>query len=134
MSVFHPSPSKLDAFTDAGTSQEDLRRIASHLESCQRCRNEVAFLRELRQHAARLPNPELPNGILERVLHDRARGQRVILPTDHPRKSSEKRRIYPIAAALLIVAAGLTVYLSRTPTLQKGDRRPSVDAGEPGLG
>jgi hypothetical protein len=132
MTFFHPSAARLDAFTEADGGNGDPGRVATHLESCQRCRNEVAFRRELRGKVAHLPVPDLPAGILDRVLRDRADGQRVILPVDQEGTSSASPVAYRVAAIVLIAAAGLGVsYVA----LNRGSAKSSADsAGEQGLG
>ena len=113
MNLLHPSPVKLDAFANGNPGNADLRPTMSHLESCQHCRNEVAFRRWLRDESAQLLAPDPPIGLLDRVLRDRAAGQRVILPADRSHPITRFPIAYRIAALILIAVMGLVLAQAR---------------------
>ena len=87
--------------------------------------HDIAFRRELRERVKQLPVFDAPPNLLERVLHDRARGQRVILPVDPSQPARGWSPLYRIAAVVLITAAGLGVsYVVRAS--REATRAPAV--------
>jgi hypothetical protein len=116
--LIHPSDAALDEFGAESPARSDHKRIASHLERCQQCRNRVAFRRELGVAASRLTAPEPPPDLLDRVLRDRAAGERVILPVLGSRAAVSRWDAYRIAAAVLVIMGlGLAVtYARRSPS------------------
>lgn len=113
--LLHPSDAALDDFAAGNPARADHRRVVSHLEVCQKCRNQVAFRRQLRAEARGLTSPEPSPDLLDRVLRDRAAGERIILPIARRRAPAPYREIARIAVAVAVIAGvGLIVRYART--------------------
>lgn len=133
--ILHPSDAALDDFAAGNPARGDQRRIVSHLENCQECRNQVAFRRDLRAEARALASPEPSADLLDRVLRDRAAGDRVILPIARRRAQGRYRLIVRTAAAVVAIASvGLIVRYTRPlssaiPPLSRRD--VATSSGQP---
>jgi hypothetical protein len=114
----HPSDSALYDFADGTASAPHQNRVAEHLESCQDCRDRVAFRRELSAATRMLPSIEPPPGLLQRILADRSAGERAILPAAARTRSSATSRVIRLGAvaAALIVIATVTILERRSRT------------------
>ncbi len=103
----HPSLQALSLFVDGELGERRTRRIGQHLESCARCRREVAFILEIQHGVRRLARPRPPSDLLDEVLQRRAAGERVILPTAGIRPAERSRpTVRGAAAAVLAIALG----------------------------
>jgi hypothetical protein len=111
----HPS-ARTRAWYAAGepsAAMEDARadraRVAAHLVRCAECRADVAFQRGLRDALHRLPEPEPSDALLARVLSDRRKGNRLILPdvTTEARRPRRRVAAWLGAAAAVLLAAWL---------------------------
>ena len=91
-------------------------RIASHLEGCQRCRNDVAFRRDLHHAASVLRRPEPPPHLLAEILRDRVAGERIILPGSAQNRGRLTRQGLRAAAVVgaLIGVALIARYVNRS--------------------
>ncbi len=107
----HPSYATLNRFADGELGPRRRRRVANHLAACDRCRKDVAFIRQAGELARSLADPPLPDGLLERVLERRADGERVILPLESPGAVQDRgpKAAPAVAAVLTLVAVGLFV-------------------------
>lgn len=104
--IIHPADTSLYEFAAGELSASDQKKMASHLERCQRCRDRVTFRRELNAAINTLPRIEPPSGLLQRILDDRAAGERAILPVgDLVRSNRTLRfmRIGAVAAAVVVI-------------------------------
>lgn len=111
----------IPAYTLGGLDTEEAAVVAEHLRGCEACRRELTSYGPL-TYALELSAPDapLPEGARERLLQ-RARPVRA-LEDDTRRRGSSRRLLWSVAAALLLVAVGLTaVYFS-------------TQQGPPGLG
>lgn len=124
----HPSDRALATFADRGDAAPTSMR--EHLASCQRCRSTIAFHRNLRAAARSLPLPEPPSALIGRVMAERARGDRFILPS-----AVGPSIVRPSAGGLVAIAAGLVIIVGLAATLLRppqraGDSRAvAADAG-----
>ncbi|AHG88710.1 hypothetical protein J421_1173 [Gemmatirosa kalamazoonensis] len=134
----HPSPRALERYAEPDPSEamEDARahraHVAAHLVRCAECRATVAFRRGLRDALRRLPEPEPSPELLARVLADRARGDRAILPNAWP----EPRRRGMPRAAVLAAAAAAAVAVTWWPTHRRAEHRDAdqwLGAGSGGM-
>jgi len=80
-------------------------RVRRHLADCQRCRDDLTFVRSFRDLAAEVTAPAAPAHGLARVLARREAGERVILPADVPPARPRRRVAVPLAIAVTAVAA-----------------------------
>ncbi|MFQ5689479.1 MAG: redoxin domain-containing protein [Gemmatimonadota bacterium] len=116
----HPGFLELGSYMDEQCSAETANSVRAHLRECARCRNEVKFLRRLRDTARQIPSPRPPEGILERILERRESGERLLLPTEGPvhlPSSSPFRRAGIGVGMVLLLLAGFFIL------------RPAAEAG-----
>ncbi len=116
----HPSADRVADFAgvtpdDADWTDPERRYVTEHLAHCQRCRDEVARIRDMTRALVGRPAPVLPAGLRDRVLASRRAGTRVILPHAPAQAARSMRRPWIAAAAslLLVVALGYTLRGSR---------------------
>ncbi len=103
----HPSLQSLSLYVDGELGERRAGRIGEHLESCARCRREVAFILEVQHGLRRLARPRPPSDLLAEVLERRATGERVILPTAGIRHAERTRpSVRGVAAAVAAMALG----------------------------
>lgn len=57
----------LSAYLDGETTEQETNRVVSHLESCDRCRDEMVDVHAARAALRALPVLELPAGLLENI-------------------------------------------------------------------
>ena len=109
MRLGHPRYATLNRFADGDLSEPRTRRVADHLADCSRCRQEVAFIRQAGALARSLETPAAPRGILDRVMAQRAAGDRVLLPPEAPGRTAPHRHrwLMAVAAVIMLLAAGL---------------------------
>ena len=67
-SIFHPTPDRLEAFTEGGLPDGERVVIESHLVHCQRCQSEVEEWRALFAVLAELPTFSPSPGFAKRVM------------------------------------------------------------------
>lgn len=80
-------------------------RVRRHLADCQRCRDDLMFVRALRGVAGEVTAPAAPAHCLARILARREAGERVILPADVRFERPRHRVAVPLAVAATAVAA-----------------------------
>jgi len=129
MMILHPSASTLQRFSDGDATAKEHQRLSAHFAECHRCRNIVGSLRDLSAQARALASPSPSPALIDRILADRAAGERIILPQrdDRPTRPFVDRRI---AAGLLVAigAAGYFAWASRSSftTANDSPQRASV--------
>lgn len=117
--AIHPRFRVLQRFVDGDLTPATRRRVADHLARCRRCRETVAFSREVTTAAKSLPGVAAPSHVLAELLADHAAGERVILPLHDaaaPRDGTRALRLTLTAAAL--VAVGVLAVVR--PTVRGG--------------
>jgi anti-sigma factor RsiW len=92
----------LSEFADGTLDQGTARPISSHLESCSRCRREVATIREMDLALREVPIPALPDDLFDRVIERREAGVRTLLP-DAPIAPPRRRSWRSVAAVAGVV-------------------------------
>lgn len=121
----HPSDRALAEFVEpADTTSPSVR---AHLARCQRCRSTIAFHREVQAAARSLPLAHPPLAMLDRVLAERARGDRFILPAGDMRMPARSMGRRLVAAAVLIVVAGSAATLIERSRRTATTRPTGVD-------
>lgn len=133
MRLGHPDYAALNRFADGDLSRHRRKRVARHLAACERCRAQVTFIRRAGGLARSLEAPELPEDLLDRILHRRAAGDRVILPLTSPGARRPVRRTVATVAAALVVVVGAGVFVS-TGLLEAGRSSLRFEPGQPRAG
>lgn len=108
--VLHVRYLQLKRFADGESPERERARVAAHLTVCARCRETVAFMRRLTAAAQRLETPTPKQDLLERIVSERARGARLILPaiaTEQPRRAESRAVLAAVAVLLLVTAIGV---------------------------
>jgi len=104
----HISTGTLAALDAAGLDQPQRGRVARHLASCARCRERLAWVREVRRaaRAAATEPTSAPAGAWEAIRERFERGDVVLLPPleEPPARATRRRAAW--AAALVLLAAG----------------------------
>ncbi|HEX8245673.1 MAG TPA: zf-HC2 domain-containing protein [Longimicrobium sp.] len=77
----HPGGRRLKRYADGECPPREGARITRHLDGCAACAETVAFFRRVSAEARAASAPPLPEGMLARILADRAAGERVVLPS-----------------------------------------------------
>jgi len=133
--MMHPNELRLSRFADGDLPPDQLAGLASHVESCDSCREYVERVRRLGA-LVRESNPPVPAGLADEVIRRRAAGERVALQVDSeptPGDRSTVRRL--AAAAVVVLMAGAAAYLMvRTPALEatRGELRITPQLPRPG--
>jgi hypothetical protein len=116
----HPDPDLLAALAEAphALGTEDRTRLEAHLEGCLTCREEVRWIRELRDAAQDLPREVAPPPHLFEEVRSRieaGEGGRAPRIGEAPTVPTRFPVAWLSAAALLLVAlsSGLTLHLAR---------------------
>lgn len=104
----HPTARTLQRYADGDAVGRDRARVIRHLPSCQRCRDRVAFSRDVAAAARALTAPP-PRETLARVLAERALGERLILPADDPKASAARRPRRSVLTVGLAAASALAI-------------------------
>lgn len=132
----HSSLRKLSRFADGEAREAEAREVQRHLAECERCRDELSFLLELRRAAREISHPSPPKGTLEEILRRRARGERVILPMSTPPARRTTPGLAGLVALLLAVGTAAAFLLlgvgeasAGASTLEIGPERPQL--GQP---
>ncbi|MDX1674761.1 MAG: zf-HC2 domain-containing protein [Longimicrobiales bacterium] len=112
MRLGHPRYATLSRFADGDLPETRNRRVADHLADCSRCRQEVAFIRQAGALARSLETPAAPRAILDRVMAQRAAGDRVLLPPEAPGRAAPNRHRWPMAVAAVITLLVAGLFLS----------------------
>ncbi|HUQ98238.1 MAG TPA: zf-HC2 domain-containing protein [Gemmatimonadaceae bacterium] len=115
MNLLHPTQPDLNRFAHGELHDTRRTRVAVHLEKCQRCRGDVAFVRDLSATAIKLDRPQPSDDLRRRIILDRAAGERVILPTysASPGAFSSVHLMAAAAACLMVLGLGLTLAWER---------------------
>ncbi|NIA12738.1 MAG: hypothetical protein GWP08_01565 [Nitrospiraceae bacterium] len=106
----------LDDYVDGELTADDTAAVQAHIESCAACRQTEAELRALRARTAELPDAiepprDLWKSIAQRIEEGAGPSNVVEAPFNRPAaRRSSWRRVLPIAAALLVTVAGLSIY------------------------
>ena len=133
MRLGHPGYRTLGRFADGNLPEPRHRRVSDHLADCSRCRQEVAFIRQVGELARSLDAPPAPRAIFDRVLEQRAEGDRVLLPLEPAGRPVPHRHRWVMAATAVIVLLAAGLFLSTE--LLEADRaglRFVPDRPEPG--
>lgn len=101
----------LSALLDGELDRERRAEVRAHLEGCTRCSARLGALRRVDDLLAAAPLPDLPDGLVERVL------RRVAAPG---RSVSPRPRLGAPAVAALAAAAALALYLAFRPRPESG--------------
>lgn len=103
---FHPTARMLHRYAEGTLSDTSSLWLKRHLASCYECRASVSFTRSLRDALATLPATiPLDPALIDRVMADRAAGERAVLPTAEPEAARpvRRRRFIPVLAAAAAV-------------------------------
>lgn len=120
--ILHPSGNALQRFGDEGSEGARSKRVARHLASCARCRQEIAAVRALGDAARSAPKPEIAKDAWDRIAEQRRAGARVLLPLDDaafvvaPSRWIKASAIAGAIAAAGVMAIVLTRGLGASPT------------------
>ena len=95
---------RLSHWLDGDLPPEEAASVQAHLASCAPCANLAAELGALRDALARLPAAEFPPGLAERIRRQ-AESERLLR---RDRRLRPGRPVWAAAAALILLAAGLT--------------------------
>jgi hypothetical protein len=106
----HPHPDRLSAHAEGTTAGAEGEALEAHLASCEPCRDEVAWIRRLREEAATLPTSLGPPRDLFPGIRERITG------AGPARDEAPTRTRW--SAAWLAAAAVILVALSSAVTLQ----------------
>ncbi len=126
--ALHPADVSLKSYADGGLPELERERMTTHLSRCTECRSTIAFMRELRTASAGLPVILPPEGLYERVVAERAAGERFIVPAD----IAPTRRSVSVASArgpllfVALAAASALVYVRATRQDDATATAPSI--------
>ncbi|HEX8904546.1 MAG TPA: zf-HC2 domain-containing protein, partial [Longimicrobiaceae bacterium] len=104
----HPGDVRLKRYADGECAPREAARISTHVARCAACAATLAFFRRVSAEASASAAPLPPEGMLERILAERAAGERVVLPSGDIATPARHRRV---AVALLAAAAVVGVML-----------------------
>ncbi len=108
----------LGAYALGVLDPEEHQTVERHLETCPRCRNELARFARVADSLALVPPPVLPPpGLKTRLLEEtQAPSRRIAVATESGRKQSSpsivtipRRVVWPAAAAAVLLIAGIAV-------------------------
>jgi thiol-disulfide isomerase/thioredoxin len=107
----HPSDRDLLAFADTGDSAGTLPRVRRHLADCQRCRDHVAFVRQLSAAVPTLPGPIADERLLASIRDRVTAHERVLLPAEMSPPLQRSRR-WMAAASVIVAIGGAWIFLA----------------------
>ena len=116
--MMHIATGTLAALDASGLDRPQRGRAAAHLASCARCRERLAWVREVRRAArAAVTEPmPAPAGAWERIRERFERGDVVLLPPlEEPPERAPRRRAAWAAALVLLAAAGAAAAMPASP-------------------
>ena len=90
---FHPPDRFLSAFADGELSDWTRPLVATHLQTCVRCRRVVQTTRVLGRLAVAEQQPSLPAALRVRIIESVAMGVETIIPVADPPKRQWGTRI-----------------------------------------
>lgn len=109
--ILHPTTTKLQRYALHEASPKERERIAAHLLRCSRCRREIDEIIVLRDGLRELVDTPVPSRSWERIRERLEGGERLILPVEtSARAPAWRSRIRAVAAAVIILAAGIAVF------------------------
>ncbi|MCG8469728.1 MAG: hypothetical protein MJB57_16235 [Gemmatimonadetes bacterium] len=112
----HPRYETLSSFSDGDLPAPRHKRIAKHLERCDRCRREVGLLRDARRAINEVPVPSLPSDLFDRIVARREANIRTLLP-EEPIVAGIGRPSVPAGLVtvglVLLFAAGALLWADR---------------------
>lgn len=128
----HPRFERVSEYADGTLAATSAARVASHLESCARCRREVAMIRETDEALREVPVPGLPDDMFERILRRREADVRTLVPDAPVFMPRRSWKSIAVAAGVVILAAfaGIAV-TSRAATAGASHLR--LAGAEPGF-
>lgn len=131
--ILHPTFRRLKTFAERG---EGPARLRDHLAACSRCRETVAWLREVPERARRGTAVDPPEGFYEEIRKSRSTGARTILPREgvpDPQPTPRVRSALAGGAAVLVILimGGLTLL---TPEAGADRSELSFTPAEPRVG
>ena len=131
----HPGYRRLNRYADGELTESERSRVAAHLERCERCRREVAFIHRAGEVARSLRTRPASDSILRQALARRQSGERVLLPWGDMGEAPARGRVAvpAIVAALLVLLIGSLVVSVRVleadrPGLHVAPERPRAGA------
>lgn len=125
---FHPGERDLVRFssgTDAGTARA---RTARHLGGCGRCRNAVTEIRRVAALARSAPAPAPSAGLLDRILAERDRGGRALLPAAPAQRQRTRPALRIVAVAAAVAGLALASALLRESSGPGNEESPAFAA------
>ncbi|MEO7043313.1 MAG: TlpA disulfide reductase family protein [Gemmatimonadaceae bacterium] len=113
----HPTAAELGDYL-SDSPDESRARIAAHLVECQRCRDNLQFVREVSSAASGVPTDEPSASVLDRVLASRASDTRLILPTADAAPRPKRHWALAAAAAILLAVLGGAIISQRASDVE----------------
>lgn len=101
----HRSPGELAALDELDPRRR--RRVRRHLAGCQRCRDELLHVRNLRRAVLEATSCQLPVDGFAAVRARREAGERVILPVEPSQPRARRWRLQPILLAGSVLLAAV---------------------------
>jgi hypothetical protein len=131
--MLHPALHELRAFADDELSPGARGKATRHLNACQRCRDEVAWVERTRSALRAAPVLTAPVRSWSKIQERIERGEIVILPSDSAAFAIEhSRRRAVIAAILVLVLAGGAAAVVQRQAIRDWFTASSIDNGQPG--
>jgi hypothetical protein len=113
--LLHPTEGALQRFADGESIDGERERVTRHLAGCAECRSQVSFSRDITAKAKKLDVPKAPAGVLDCVVAERARGDRMILPvSETPRPAFHVNAWISAAAVVLLGVGAAAVFHNRS--------------------
>jgi len=112
----HPGYDQLSRLADGELAAAEAMEVNGHLAQCERCREEVDFMAELRERLRELAVPGPPSSLLPEILDRRAAGERRVLPLAlEPPPALGSRTRKGAAALVALVALGAAGFFAFGP-------------------
>jgi len=130
----HPGYDQLSRLADGELAPAEAMEVNGHLAQCDRCREEVDFMAELRERLRALAVPGPPSGLLPEILDRRESGDRVVLPLAAALEDTGRWRFRKGAAALVavLVLAVAAFFVLRPQSIRAGSTTFEVEMREAG--
>lgn len=114
----HPRDRTLGRYVDGGLDRRAQARLADHLAGCQRCREEVTFIRRAGALARSLSAPPVPGEPLTSALRRRDAGERMLLPVTEVVPRPDRPRFSAPGAAAAVLVLLVAAVLASVDALQ----------------
>ncbi len=115
---------KIEAYLDGALSADDARAIESHIAACQVCAEELSLARQVSEGLAELAPLNCSDIVTARVRHTMsAPGGRAnsVAERSRTQRTAWNQSIWKIAAAVVLVAAGVILAVSQSKNSQPVD-------------